>query len=332
MTDLLTAVPDETSTDDSGNGGRGKGLTRKEKRLIETHAQIMAGPPDRNDFLHTVMCQVGMPRRATDALTFERTSGPFSISLEAGSLWNGRSWVKLPLPYGTTPRLVMVHISSEAIRTQNRRVELGDSVRQFLLRLGISDGGGPRGGYTTLRKQMEALAACRLSIGMQAQGRVVTVDAKPIKRFEAWLQQDGLQQTLWPGVLELHEDFFDTLIHHAVPLDYRALAALKKSALALDVYTWLAHRLCRIDRPNGVKLSWENVREQFGQEYAHSKDFKREFRAVLRQVWLVYPDANIEEVIGGIQLWHSAPPIRRTMVSFAGRRLDQLPVDNLADL
>src|SRR5262249_13744293 len=150
-------------------------LSRTQQRLITAHDQIVSESPDRTDFLHTVMCQVGMPRRATPARTFERTSGPFSVLLEAGKLWNGREWQLQPLPYGTTPRLVMVHLSSEAIRTQQRRVELGDSMRQFLQLLGMQTNGGERGGYTMFRKQMEALAACRLTIGMQAQGRVVTV-------------------------------------------------------------------------------------------------------------------------------------------------------------
>jgi hypothetical protein len=292
-------------------------LTRNARRLIEAGNRILQEPPDRNDFLHTVMCQVGMPRRATEARTFERHSGHVSVQLEAGKLWNGREWVQQPLPYGTTPRLVMVHLSSEAIRTKSRKVEVGDSMRQFLLTLGMGDGGGPRGGYTAIRKQVEALAACRLTIGMTLEGRVVNVDAKPIKRFDAWLNQDGSQQTLWPGVMELSTDFYDTLTHHAVPLDYRALSALKHSALALDIYTWLAHRLCRIDKLAGVMLSWQNLREQFGQEYAESKDFKREFRDVLRQVTVVYPAAHIAEVDGGIMLYPSAPPIPKTSVAFS---------------
>jgi Plasmid encoded RepA protein len=299
-------------------------LSRTQQRLVEARDQIISEPPDRNDFLHTVMCQVGMPRKSTEARTFERQSGHISILLEAGKLYNGREWVQQPLPYGTTPRLVMVHISSEAIRTQSRRVDVGDSMRQFLLKLGMGDGGGPRGGYTTIRKQIEALAACRLTIGMQDHGKVVTVDAKPIKKFEAWLHQDGSQQTLWPGVMELHPDFYETLASHAVPLDYRALAALRHSALALDIYTWLAHRLCRIGKPGGVMLSWQNLRDQFGQEYADSKDFKREFRDVLRQVSVVYPAARIEEVGGGIVLRESPPPIAKTSVSFS---LSATPVD-----
>ena len=105
----------------------GVSISRIERRLLDANGQILSEPPDRNDFLHTVMCQVGMPRRATDARTFERSSGPFSVSLEAGRLWNGFDWIDQPLPYGTTPRLVMVHLSSEAVRTQCRTVELGSN-------------------------------------------------------------------------------------------------------------------------------------------------------------------------------------------------------------
>jgi hypothetical protein len=274
------------------------------------------------------MCQVGLPRRRTEERLFERQSGHISMLLEAGRLWNGTAWVEQPLPYGTTPRLVMVHVSSEAIRTRNRSIEIGDSVRQFLTTLGIPTTGGERGGYTMFRRQMESLAACRLTLGMHAEGRVVTVDAKPIKRFEAWLTTQGTQKTLWPGVLELSQDFYDTLLNHAVPLDYRALAALKHSALALDVYTWLAHRLCRVRKPDGEKLSWENLRDQFGQEYSDPKNFKKEFRNVLHQVAVVYPDARDEEVPGGLTLYPSRPPLSRTTV--AGSQIGQSPVDNSA--
>lgn len=313
----MNTAEKETEQQQAGEGTTSaKPLTRTQQRIIDAGTKIADEPPDRTDFLHTVMCQVGLPRSATDARTFERESGHVSISIEAGRLYNGKQWVQQPLPYGTIPRLVMVHLSSEAIRTQNRRIEVGDSMRQFLQTLGMGDGGGPRGAYTAVRKQVEALAACRLSIGLQAEGKVVTVDAKPIKRFEAWLHHDGSQQTLWPGIMELSADFYETLADHAVPLDYRALAALKHSALALDIYTWLAHRLCRIATVGGTMLSWQNLRDQFGQEYANPKDFKKEFREVLRQVLVVYPTAHIEYVDGGIRLYSSPPPIQKTTVSF----------------
>ena len=306
-------------------------LSKSQYKLLEAGARIASEKPDRADFLHSVMCLVGLPRRKTDARTFERQSGHVNILLEAGKLWNGTEWVEQPIPYGTIPRLVMVHVSSKAIVTKSRSIEVGHSMRQFLTALDMQTNGGERGGYTTLKRQMEALAACRLTLGMQSHGRVVTVDAKPIKRFEAWLQHDGTQHTLWPGVLELSQDFYDTLLEHAVPLDYRALAALKHSALALDIYTWLAHRLCRVNKASGVKLSWQNLRGQFGQEYSSSKNFKREFRDVLRQVCVVYPDARIESTPGGLILYPSHPPLPRTSISLALPLKSQMPVDNSDD-
>jgi hypothetical protein len=79
-----------------------KPLTNQQKRLIDSSVAIQADAPDRTDFLHAVMCQVGMPRRATDARVFERQTGSYSLLLQAGAIWDGKGWVDRPLPYGTT--------------------------------------------------------------------------------------------------------------------------------------------------------------------------------------------------------------------------------------
>ena len=120
---------------------------------------------------------------------------------------------------------------------------------------------------------------------------------------------------MWPGVLTLSTPFFETMLEYAVPLDHRALSALKHSALALDVYSWLAHRLYRIDRRRPAMLSWGNLRQQFGQEYGDAKNFKKAFRIALRQAHAVYPDAALEEVAGGLRLQYSPPPIRQARVA-----------------
>lgn len=286
-------------------------MTLPERRCLTASDAIAGGRPDRIDYLHSALCQVGFPRRQVDARTFARQSGAVSLLVEAGSLWDGSQWVEQPLPYGVVPRLVMVYLVSQAVRTRCRVVELGDSMRQFLKVLGLQTNGGSRGGYTVLRKQLASLAACRLALGMYAGSSVVTVDAKPVKRFGAWLPDDLCQPVLEPGTIELSEEFFNSLIACAVPLDPRALAALKHSALALDVYAWLAHRLCRVTATGGTRLSWMNLREQFGNEYRSSRDFKRELRKTLHQVKAVYPGARVVEVHGGLRLYRSHPPINR---------------------
>ena len=51
---------------------------------------------------------------------------------------------------------------------------------------------------------------------------------------------------MWPSTIKLGAEYFESLIEHAVPLDERSVAALAHSALALDLYVWLAQRLHRI--------------------------------------------------------------------------------------
>ena len=294
--------------------GYGVTLTPVVERMVDAGVAIQADAPEKLDFLHAVLCQVGMPRRSQPGRTFERRSGAVSMFLEAGRLWDGQTWVEQPLPYGTRPRLALIHVSSEAVRTRSRTVDVGDSTHAFLKRLGLYTSGR---GYAEFRRQMNALAACRLTLGMAKGERAMTVDAKPIERFEAWLQHDGGQRALWPGELELSVPFYETLLEHAVPLDNRAIAALSHSALALDAYSWLAHRLHRVNRAEGVMVSWGNLYGQFGQEYGAAKDFKKAFRKALLAARAVYPDARLEVVPGGMLLKPSPPPVPKARI---GRR------------
>ena len=77
------------------------------------------------------------------------------------------------------------------------------------------------------------------------------------------------------------------------------------------MYTWLAHRLHRIEG-KGVTLHWKALREQFAQEYTGrnaDKDFKKEFLPALRKVQAVYPKAKVKQVTGGLLLFGSPPPV-----------------------
>lgn len=282
----------------------------------EADRAVKAGKPD---YLPAVLCQVGLPRSPTPGRTFERTSGNVSLQVEAGKAWDGRTWQQMPLPYGVRPRLALVHISTQAIRTRSRTVDVGGSVNAFLTELGLDNGGKA---YRQMRQQMTALAVCTLrlgrvetrTIGSEEKDFAVTLNAKPFRQFEAWLDSRGDQPTLWPTEIELTQEFYDSLTETAVPLEHGAIAKLTHSALALDLYTWLAHRLYRVRR-GGSRISWAALQEQFGSEYADRKDFKREMRRRLRDVLAVYPAARVEEVEGGLMLRASPPPIPRSRVA-----------------
>jgi hypothetical protein len=282
-------------------------FTDRDKLLLDAAIEIADEAPSGDDmaFAHAVFCQVGLPRSKVTGREFIRQSGAAWISVQAGFLDEGKGPIEQPIPYGAMPRLALAWLSTYAVRHRTREIPIGSSAAQFLELMGL-DGQGAR--YTTLRRQMHALAACRLQLGYKGR----TFNGQAIEQFDAWLTNTNTkQQSLWPGVMVLSETYSKSLQESAVPLDNRALHALKGSALALDIYAWLAHRLYRIEgRP--LVLHWHSLREQFAQEYKGKeadKDFKKEFLPALRKVQAVYPSANVKQVKGGVLLSSSPPPI-----------------------
>lgn len=283
-----------------------KDLTPIRRRIIESAAAIRLDEATEIEYQHGILCQVGLPRKKTEGRIFERSFKNASIRIKAGELWDGGKWVEQPLPYGPKPRLALIHINGEAIRTQNPQVEIGRSCAEFLRRIGLADQDGRT--YNLFKRQMMALAATELSLGFTTHNEAVTVNARPIKEFRAWIGNNESQHTLWPGELTLSRDYFDSLVAHAVPLDPRALGALAHSALALDIYSFLARRLHELEK--SIKVPFVSLKEQFGQEYANDKDFKKKFLLALKQVLVVYPEAKIQKVTGGLLLVPSRPPIK----------------------
>jgi hypothetical protein len=281
----------------------------KDSKLIEAGAQIASTSQDEARefmaFTHAIFCQVGLPRSKVEGREFMRQSGAAWVNVQAGYLDEGKGPVQQPIPYGALPRLALAHVSTYAVRNKAKEIPIGDSAAQFLDLMGMGDDGRR---YANLRKQMHALAACRLQIGYKGR----TFNGQAVEQFDAWLaNKDTGQRALWPGLMVLSDHFYSSLIESAVPLDKRALHALKGSALALDVYAWLAHRLHRIEG-RGVTLHWKSLREQFAQEYTGKdadKNFKDAFVPQLRKVLAVYPQAKVKQVTGGLLLLGSPPPI-----------------------
>lgn len=284
-----------------------------EKRVINAAVDIRQDVALEVVYQHGLFCQVALPRSRPEGRIFERSFKNASLLVEAGKLWDGKQWVDHPVPYGPKPRLALIHFNSEAVRTQSPVIEIGNSCAEFLRQLGLPDQDGRT--YGLFKRQMMALAAARLTMGFTTPDQAITVDAKPIKEFRAWLSSDGKQPALWPAYLQLSPEYFQSLQNHAVPLDPRALSALSHSALALDIYSWLGRRLYTLPKP--VKVAFPHLKEQFGQEYTgeYAADhFKKKFLKMLKQVLAVYPAANVTQVTGGLILNPSKPPIHKIMI------------------
>lgn len=275
--------------------------TRSQRLLLDQATAIALYEPELT-FMPSVMTQVSLPRSRFDGEKFTRRNGDAWISITAGDLDQGHGPVAQPLPYGPMPRLIMSYLTSYSKKYQTPEIFIGTSASAFLDQLGMA-GDGRR--HRTLHQQMNSLAACRLQMGYRGR----TYNGSPIKQFDEWFNDPEIGRfSIWPGTLTLSDDYYQVIEETAVPLDLRAMMALRGSALALDIYFWLAHRLHRING-SSVLLHWKSLQEQFSPGYS-IKNFKKKFLPALERVLLVYPQAQVSQVKGGLLLRASPPPVK----------------------
>jgi hypothetical protein len=207
------------------------------------------------------------------------------------------------VPYGSVARLILLFLQTEALRKNNREIELGGSLRQWLTKIGASIGGS---NAKAVRDQAERISRCRLTFHIQGSGRVGLVNQSIVDRA-LFIETDSRQGRLSLETAKLSEGFFDQLKRHPVPLEEAAIKAISNNPAALDVYLWLAYRLHVL---SGDKLiTWQALKGQFGVSYRHLHHFKPRFTQALALATAVYPDARLNVAEEGVVLKPSSPPV-----------------------
>lgn len=292
-------------------------LTPMQSRLVQSAYGMSQDPATIEDaiFQHSVLCQTFLPYRnpGDDVRIWQQKQGHVSLAVQAGAVFNRDNILEeIGLPYGTKARLILAHINSEAIKGQSRTIDVEGSMSAFIKSIGLGVAGKT---IKEVKEQLRRLSSAQLSMGFSDGTKGLQYDLKIINAFDLWFPKNEKQRVLWPSVVQLSEDYFTSLMHHAIPLDNRALSALAHSAMALDIYSWLAQRLHRVPVGQVAFVSWDNLKSQFGQGYERMFDFKRVFRKNLAMVKTQYPDARIEELNDkGFNLKLSPPPIPKMMI------------------
>src|SRR5580692_9521150 len=180
-------------------------LTRHQEKLLDASALIRGEPPQRVDFLHTIQCQIGLPYRnpGDQVREWDRKQGNASLRIEAGSAIDPKgNFVHVGLPYGEKPRLVLIHLASEAVRTGNPVVDVEDTMTSFARSLGMETNGRQLKG---LKDQLARLAQARILMGIVEEGRAVQVNTQIVSAFEfdLWFPKQPDQRVLWPATVRL---------------------------------------------------------------------------------------------------------------------------------
>jgi hypothetical protein len=298
-----------------------KALTPVKQRIIKAVQDIRQDiQPDEILYQHSVLCQTVLPYRdpGLEVKKWVKENGRAYLVLRSEDEYNPITGQDefFGLPFGPKARLVLMYLNSEAVKTQNPEINVGDSMTAFIKRIGLAtDGRNIKG----VKEQLKRLASTSITIGLKngydENHPSLREKSNIIKGINLWFPKDPNQRVLWSSTVRLSDDYFNTLVKHAVPLDERVIAAIKHNSMALDIYAWLAQRTFRIAAGKSAFIPWVSLHEQFGQGYNEIRMFRRAFRDALKLVQTCH-HFNVTEAVGkepytaaGLELEFSQPPI-----------------------
>jgi hypothetical protein len=286
-------------------------MPRVQRLFLEAAERIRLNQPTFDDLAYMAreLVQVTLPHRNPgDVPAWSRTNGNLTMTVRPG--WDHRRSKPFGYPYGSIPRLLLFWLTAEAVRTHCRTIELGSSLSDFMFQLGLNPatGRGPRGDARRLREQMQRLFRATISFDQttrqEARAGNTWLDMPVAPRGEFWWSvRDPSQAALWGSWIELGEKFFEAITAAPVPLDMRALKALKRSPLALDLYAWLTYEAFRAHKTGKDRsVAWRLLAEQMGGDYTDVKEFARKGRVAMRKVQALYPALKLGSLRGGVRV------------------------------
>lgn len=304
-----------TSLRRSGRGG--ETTSRDVSRLRELMRLDDSSALSRGELGFTTweFAHISLPYRDPGPAIWSRTNQAATLTVMPAVLQMGGDRTRTIVPYGKIPRATLLWLLTEAKRTGEQTITLGDSLHDFLKRVGLSVGGSQ---YGHVVLQLRALFGCSMSVSRaeEREGGTLFKDAGFRVADEAVLfvsHRDRVgMDGLLPSYVTLSNYIYRSVMERGIPVDLGAwewINSASNSPLALDLYVFLASRLYRIK--SSTFLSWKVLELQFGSQYSRTRDFKAAVLDSLRLVADVYPQAKIvvDHERGGLWLRPSPPAV-----------------------
>ena len=237
------------------------GITfRITKSSCESHS-----PYKKLLFLPRDLVTMTLPHRQVAGNEFYRVDGKRQLSLLVAR--------SIGLPYGVYARLILMYLTTERIRSKDRRFELKSSWRAFLQKLQLPWNGEK---YQAIQDQLRRLCSTFYTIHTTDSSNEQITN---IKVADQWFRSSDCVR------VSFSEDFFNMTSKSVIPLESQIVQKLKRSPLTLDLYAWLTYRTWKIS--NESFIPWHKLQPQFGADYKRPRAFRAKFRqsldAVLKQ-------------------------------------------------
>lgn len=279
-------------------------LTKKVEKLLTQAVEIEQVPAKEAGqvaYQAKALVQVTFPHYNPKSSCYRCDSGKYSLVINANQDFG--------VPYGTYPRLIICWLVTEIVRTKQRRIVLGKCFSDFLRAIKVGVDSRTR---KQVEQQIQRLFTADIQLNYNSKGSWRFRRVNVAEEADLWWDTKNPNQlTLEESFVEVTERFYEMALNAPFPIDLRAVAALKKSPMALDIYMWLTLRMCHLAAP--YPLSWPQLKEQFGTEYKDLDDFRSNFRRALKKVRVVYPRAKLTVTAKELTLYPSPTHVQKAV-------------------
>src|ERR1700761_8853131 len=141
--------------------------SKHERLIIEAAYQVLSDDAEKMGFTYSGFALTSLPHKPQSELVWKRDGHNLTMLMESG---RDRAGKPLGLPYGSYARFILLFLQSEAIRTGSREVELGASMKRWLMSMGLSVGGKT---YRLVSEQARRISACRITFFADQKGREI---------------------------------------------------------------------------------------------------------------------------------------------------------------
>jgi hypothetical protein len=308
---------------------------KKAQEIVE----ILESPHEiQKRYLASWLIVCTLPHRDPKTSSYTRINGDCSLSIQTGLTRQGQ---EIGLPFGSLGRLLLFWLISEAHRTQSRILYLGDTIDGFVRAVGLDPktGNGKRGDAKRLREQMHRLFACHISftrthVNSRGKEGYSWSNMEVAPKGELWWDPKKVnEEHLADSWIELGESLYEAATTNPVPMDFRAICALKQSPMAIDLYLWLTWRIHSLRDGKSVAIPLHGphgLAQQLGSEYSQPFHFKAALAAGLKAVQQVWPQLSYELSASHLTLYKGVVPVAAVPVMKRRRALGEVQPGDLS--
>lgn len=287
----------------------------RRKEIIERSTQ------DRRDLAYypSFLCCLALPSRRVVEPVYVRESNRYMLRIASA----------YAVPFGIYPRILIAAMATAVTKRKNSgedtsKLYLGESFYSIVKDLLGTDrlSGGKNGNATRFKEQYRATITATIYWWQNKDRlpvRYAIADDWREEEHLLWrVDKDGDDRPIFmpgrPVTLTLGKYFHQDLLNHSPQIDLGIFRELSKSGacLPVDLYCWLTYVANGLKSEHRVekRLSWENLKMQFGASYGEMWDFRKRLVPALHQVALYYRGFSF--AVWGNQVVFT---LRRTSVS-----------------